>query len=175
MEKGWRATRGQTWHREGCCSWGPSPWPPPTFLQPPPAPTHTPNSDLTADTPIHSLFRWHKNHYKNFTKEPSGANAPHPSATETPGRGDRGERKKGESWQCWYLRGPAGRLRPRGGLEAAGPWAAQGRGSTSTLMFNPTTVLGTPGPPHLPSQVSPPPRPSLSGKQARRRPSQLRE
>ena len=49
---------------------------------------------------------------------------PVPSATETPGRGDRGERKEGESWQCWHLRGPAGRLRRRGG--AAGGWWALG-------------------------------------------------
>ena len=44
-----------------------------------------------------------------------------------------------------------------GRLEAGGPWAAQGRGSrtgcsTSAHVFNPTTVLGTPGPPRLPSQ-----------------------
>lgn len=36
----------------------------------PPSPTHAQNSDIKAARPIHSLFRWHKNHYKNFTKDP---------------------------------------------------------------------------------------------------------
>lgn len=34
------------------------------------------NNGIKADRAIHSLFTWRKNHYKNFTKEPSGANAP---------------------------------------------------------------------------------------------------
>lgn len=59
------------------------------------------------------LGGWHKNHYKNFTKEPLGTHVPPtPSVPETPpGQRGSGERKEGEFWQCWYLQGPAGRLR----------------------------------------------------------------
>lgn len=80
-ETGWRVAenREQTWQRGmpavpaqaqpgALCSQ----WPPPAFLRDPPAPMCAQNSDLKAARAIHSLFGCHKNHYKNFTKEPEG-------------------------------------------------------------------------------------------------------
>lgn len=43
-----------------------SPPSPPSSLDP----THAQNGDIKPARPIHCLFRWHKNHYKNLTKEP---------------------------------------------------------------------------------------------------------
>lgn len=53
------------------------------------------NRDVEPARPIHSLFRWHKSHYKNFTKESWELKRPLPaSAPELPEEEDKREERK---------------------------------------------------------------------------------
>lgn len=91
----------------------------------PACPTHAQNGDIKPAKPMHSLFRWHKNHYKNLKKEPQGAHGAFPaSVPELLGRGGRQERKEGNPGSAGISRasGKPGATGV-GGVEAEERWA----------------------------------------------------
>lgn len=74
------------------------------------------NRDVKPAWPIHSLFRWHKSHYKNFIKESWELKRPFPaSAPELPVRGGQ-ERGKKET------PGSVGISKNQRGGSAGGTW-----------------------------------------------------